>query len=67
MSKLIKNDEPVMIVSPKLAVLLGDADKAIILQQIDYWLEHSNNIRDGWSPVNKIDNLNRDFFVLCHD
>lgn len=21
----------------------------------------------GWSPVNKIDNLNRDFFVLCHD
>lgn len=22
---------------------------------------------DDWSPVNKIDNLNRDFFVLCHD
>lgn len=22
---------------------------------------------EGWSPVNKIDNLNRDFFVLCHD
>lgn len=21
----------------------------------------------GWFPVNKIDNLNRDFFVLCHD
>ena len=20
-----------------------------------------------WSPVNKIDNLNRDFFVLCYD
>ena len=20
-----------------------------------------------WFPVNKIDNLNRDFFVLCHD
>jgi DNA invertase Pin-like site-specific DNA recombinase len=20
-----------------------------------------------WPPVNKIDNLNRDFFVLCHD
>lgn len=51
MSKLIKNDEPVMIVSPKLAVLLGDADKAIILQQIDYWLEHSNNIRDGYKWV----------------
>lgn len=51
MSKLIKNDEPVMIVSPKLAVLLGDADKAIILQQIDYWLEHSNNICDGYKWV----------------
>lgn len=22
---------------------------------------------NNWSPVNKIDNLNRDFFVLCHD
>lgn len=47
MSKLITNEEPVMVISPKLAVLLGDADKAIILQQIDYWLDHSNNIRDG--------------------
>lgn len=25
------------------------------------------NIWFMWSPVNKIDNLNRDFFVLCHD
>ncbi|KAB1952491.1 hypothetical protein F8276_15590 [Lactiplantibacillus plantarum] len=24
-------------------------------------------ILNPWSPVNKIDNLNRDFFVLCHD
>ena len=40
--------------------------------------ENNNGIirRDGlnqyhyqrlWFPVNKIDNLNRDFFVLCHD
>lgn len=37
---------------------------------------HSNDLkklyifypsRFNWSPVNKIDNLNRDFFVLCHD
>ncbi|MEN2246199.1 hypothetical protein [Limosilactobacillus fermentum] len=26
-----------------------------------------NTPDDKWSPVNKIDNLNRDFFVLCHD
>lgn len=24
-------------------------------------------LQTKWSPVNKIDNLNRDFFVLCHD
>lgn len=24
-------------------------------------------VEEEWSPVNKIDNLNRDFFVLCHD
>ncbi|MGU9955814.1 KxYKxGKxW signal peptide domain-containing protein [Limosilactobacillus fermentum] len=24
-------------------------------------------VATSWSPVNKIDNLNRDFFVLCHD
>ena len=27
---------------------------------------HTSN-KEVWSPVNKIDNLNRDFFVLCHD
>lgn len=26
-----------------------------------------NKEAELWSPVNKIDNLNRDFFVLCHD
>ena len=25
------------------------------------------SFEEKWSPVNKIDNLNRDFFVLCHD
>ena len=33
-----------------------------------YYTEVVNAIKfAGWSPVNKIDNLNRDFFVLCHD
>ena len=31
----------------------------------DYGAEYFTTIT--WSPVNKIDNLNRDFFVLCHD
>lgn len=30
----------------------------------DYFYPHT---LEGWFPVNKIDNLNRDFFVLCHD
>ena len=33
-------------------------------------LPKSNRYKVGdilWSPVNKIDNLNRDFFALCHD
>ena len=32
---------------PSLAVVLGTADRAIMLQQIHYWLNHSTNIRDG--------------------
>ena len=28
---------------------------------------HRNPSTISWSPVNKIDNLNRDLFVLCHD
>ena len=29
--------------------------------------QENKSIPQMWSPVNKIDNLNRDFFVLCHD
>ncbi|MFL2030185.1 hypothetical protein [Loigolactobacillus zhaoyuanensis] len=30
-------------------------------------VDSMNLSAEVWSPVNKIDNLNRDFFVLCHD
>ena len=42
--------------------------KDIILVAVGYYFRFSLSYRDiVWSPVNKIDNLNRDFFVLCHD
>lgn len=41
------------ILTGKKIVVMGVANK--------------HSIAWGWSPVNKIDNLNRDFFVLCHD
>ena len=39
----------------------------ITLGTIDVNKYHSIAVSGYWSPVNKIDNLNRDFFVLCHD
>ena len=35
------------MVLPSLAAELGTADEAIVLQQLHYWLQHSNNVRDG--------------------
>lgn len=35
------------------------------LQSLEYTIVNHKMLI--WSPVNKIDNLNRDFFVLCHD
>lgn len=49
MSKLITNEKP-LVVLPSLAKLLG-INEAIILQQIHYWLERSNNIHDGYKWV----------------
>ncbi|BCQ32184.1 hypothetical protein ikematsu_15010 [Limosilactobacillus fermentum] len=39
----------------------GTSKKIFFLDVDDEYQEND------WSPVNKIDNLNRDFFVLCHD
>lgn len=46
MSNLLFDDKPI-VVSPRLAELLGDVDQAIILQQIHYWLQKSNKVIDG--------------------
>lgn len=45
MSLLIS--EPPLMVLPSLAAELGTADEAIVLQQLHYWLQRSNNVRDG--------------------
>ena len=46
MSDLLISEPPLQVV-PSLAVELKSVDKAIILQQIHYWLQKSNNIVDG--------------------
>jgi len=40
-------DEPPILVQPSLAVALDDLNKAIVLQQLHYWVQRSNNVRDG--------------------
>jgi hypothetical protein len=63
-------------VEPLKAMITG-AEKVTDWKQYkdNVWVTRINNQLFGdynpyttyWSPVNKIDNLNRDFFVLCHD
>lgn len=50
MSKLLLNERP-LIVLPSLAESLGSVDKAIILQQLNYWVKKSKNYHDGRSWV----------------
>lgn len=46
MSDLLISEPPLQVI-PSLAVELKSVDKAIMLQQIHYWLQRSNNIVDG--------------------
>lgn len=46
MSKLLINEQP-LVFQATLAKKLGGSDKAIILQQIQYWLDKSQTVRDG--------------------
>ena len=46
MNNLLINEPPLQVL-PSLVIELGNTDKAIILQQIHYWLQRSNNIVDG--------------------
>jgi uncharacterized phage protein (TIGR02220 family) len=45
MSKLLLDERPLQV-QASLAKALGDLDKAVILQQLHYWLQRSNLIRD---------------------
>jgi DnaD/phage-associated family protein len=49
MSKFLLDEKP-LIVLPSLAKAIG-LNEAIILQQLHYWLQESNNIRDGYKWV----------------
>lgn len=55
-------DEPPLQVLPSLAILLKSSDKALILQQLHYWLQRSNNIKDGYRWVyNSYKNWSKQF------
>ena len=45
MSDLLINEPPLQVL-PSLACAVG-LNEALILQQFHYWLQHSNNIKDG--------------------
>jgi len=40
-------DEPPILIQPSLAVALDDLNKAVVLQQLHYWVQRSTNVRDG--------------------
>lgn len=54
--------EPPLQVIPSLATILKSSDKAIMLQQIHYWLQRSNNIEEGHRWVfNSVKNWQKQF------
>lgn len=61
MSNLLFDERP-LVVQPKLAEMLQDLDEAVILQQVHYWIQKNNNIRDGYSWVyNSMANWQKQF------
>lgn len=46
MASLLLNERP-LVVLPSLAEALGSVDEAIILQQLNYWLQKSTKVHDG--------------------
>lgn len=51
-SSLLINEPPLQLL-PSLAVALGGVNEAIVLQQVQYWISRSENIRDGRAWVYK--------------
>ena len=61
MSKLLLDERPLQV-QASLAKALGDLDKAVILQQLHYWLQRSNLIRDDHRWVyNSMADWNKQF------
>ncbi|TOY85747.1 hypothetical protein DIS15_02895 [Levilactobacillus brevis] len=61
MSNLLISEPPLQVL-PSLAIALNSVDKAIILQQIHYWVDRSNNVRDGYRWVyNSISEWHKQF------
>lgn len=61
-SNLLFDDQP-LICQPGLAYLLHSSDKAIMLQQLHYWLQRTNNVQeDGYKWVyNSMDDWLKQF------
>ncbi len=49
MAKLLLKDQPLVIL-PQLALAIG-LNESIVVQQLHYWLEKSENVHDGYKWV----------------
>lgn len=66
-SKLLINESPILF-QPSLAAVLGDANLAIIIQQVHYWSERSSKEIDGHKWVyNSIADWHKQFPWLSVD
>lgn len=62
MNKSLLISEPPLQLIPTLAIILKSSDKALMLQQIHYWLQRSNNIEEGHRWVfNSVKNWQKQF------
>ena len=60
-------DDVALVRSVSNTVVDGDEHNGEAVAAKNYFKVLFGQSFKRWSPVNKIDNLNRDFFVLCHD
>lgn len=61
-------DERSISFQPQLAVALGGADEALVLWQLHYWLNHSENEHDGYVWVyNSYSDWQENFLWLSED
>lgn len=61
MANMLIDDYPILFL-PKLAEMLGSSDRALLLQQIHYWLQKSQHEHDGHKWIyNTIKNWHKQF------